>query len=138
MSCYVTLKEKGLKLTPQRTAILDAVYATHDHFDADELYLGLRADGQRISKATVYRTLDLLTAAGLIREVDLDKGHRAYEHVLGHGHHDHLLCTSCGKVIEFDDAEIEDHQNRVCSEFGFRPESHSLRIRGICADCQRT
>lgn len=129
------LTSEKLKLTRQRAAILDTIFATHGHFDADDLFFALRKNGKRISKATVYRTLELLIAAGLIRQVDLGKGHRAFEHVFGRSHHDHLICTSCGKVVEFDDPMIEELQNRVCRRFRFQPEAHSLRILGRCASC---
>ena len=129
------LASEELKLTPQREAILDAIFATHGHFDADALFFDLRKNGKRISKATVYRTLELLTAAGMIREVDIGKGHRAFEHVFGRSHHDHLICTVCGKVVEFDDPLIGELQDRVCRRFSFQPESHSLRIRGRCSSC---
>ncbi len=125
----------ALKLTPQREAILDEIVATHGHFDADDVFFSLRKQGKRISKATVYRTLELLTAAGMIREVDIGKGHRAFEHIFGRSHHDHLVCTLCGKVVEFDDPLIGELEERVCRRFSFRPESHSLRIRGKCASC---
>jgi len=129
------LASEQLKLTPQREAILENIVATHGHFDADDVFFALRKQGKRISKATVYRTLELLTAAGMIREVDIGKGHRAFEHIFGRSHHDHLVCTMCGKVVEFDDPLINELQDRVCRRFSFRPESHSLRIRGRCASC---
>ena len=129
------LASKKLKFTPQRAAILDAIFSAHGHFDADDLFFGLRKDNKRISKATVYRTLELLLAAGLIRQVDFGKGHRAFELIFGRSHHDHLICTSCGKVVEFDDPTVQELQTRVCRRFSFRPESHSLRIRGQCAGC---
>jgi len=129
------LTSAALKLTPQREAILEKIVGTHGHFDADDVFFSLRKQGKRISKATVYRTLELLTAAGMIREVDIGKGHRAFEHIFGRSHHDHLVCTLCGKVVEFDDPLINEVQDRVCRRFSFRPESHSLRIRGRCSSC---
>jgi Fur family ferric uptake transcriptional regulator len=131
------LASEELKLTRQRAAILDGIFVTHGHFDADDLFFALRKGGKRISKATVYRTLELLTAAGLIREVDVGKGHRAFEHIFGRSHHDHLICTSCGKMVEFDDPVVEELQNRVCRRFSFQGESHSLRILGRCASCRK-
>ncbi len=131
------LASENLKLTPQRVAILDTIFAAHGHFDADDLFFALRKDGKRISKATVYRTLELLIGAGLIRQLDFGKGHRAFELVFGRSHHDHLICTSCGKVVEFDDPTIQELQARVCRRLSFRPESHSLRILGRCASCRK-
>ncbi len=131
------LASENLKLTPQRAAILDTIFAASGHFDADDLFFALRKSGKRISKATVYRTLELLTGAGLIRQVDFGRGHRAFELIFGRSHHDHLICTSCGKVVEFDDPTVQELQARVCSRFTFRPESHSLRILGQCASCRK-
>jgi Fur family ferric uptake transcriptional regulator len=131
------LASENLKLTPQRAAILDTIFAARGHFDADDLFFALRKDGKRISKATVYRTLELLTGAGLIRQVDFGRGHRAFELIFGRSHHDHLICTSCGKVVEFDDPTVQELQARVCGRFTFRLESHSLRILGQCASCRK-
>ncbi|MFC1736338.1 Fur family transcriptional regulator [Candidatus Hydrogenedentota bacterium] len=114
---------------------MDAVFATHSHFDADELLFSFRRKGLPVSKATIYRTLELLIKSGLVRILDYDDAHHHYEHVFGHEHHDHLVCKACGSIAEFDNQEIEKLQNEVCAERGFKPESHSLRIFGLCKVC---
>ena len=129
------LGENNLKATPQRRAVLEAVFATHSHFDADELVDMLRRKDKRISRATVYRVLELLAKGGFIQSMDFGESRKMYEHVVGHKHHDHLICKECGRAIEFDDALIEMLQAKVCSELNFEADSHSLRIFGRCEDC---
>ena len=85
------LLKENLKLTPQRKAVLDAVFATHQHFDADEMVQILNGRGHRISRASVYRTLDLLVRSGLVHALELGDSKKQYEHVIGHRHHDHLV-----------------------------------------------
>ncbi|MCU0725542.1 MAG: transcriptional repressor [Planctomycetes bacterium] len=129
------LKEHSFKLTGQRKKIIDAIFATHEHFSADDLHDVLREKGEAISKATVYRTLSLLAESGFIESRDFGRGQLYYEHVLGHEHHDHMICTSCGKVFEFRNAEIEKLKERIAKSRGFRMQKHSLRIFGTCKDC---
>jgi Fur family ferric uptake transcriptional regulator len=134
------LRRNGLRLTPERESILAEVYRIEGHFRPEDLVARLRSRGSRISRATVYRTLDLLVDTGLVRKETFRGGGAYYERaheVQGHGHHDHLFCTSCGAIFEFHDEEIEGLQKRVCSEFGFEPHSHSHQISGICRDCRR-
>ena len=130
------LKEHDFKLTNQRKKIIETVFASHDHFTADALYDVLREKGESISKATIYRTLSLLCESSLVESRDFGRGQLYYEHVLGHDHHDHLICNGCGKVVEFKNPELEKLQTKVAKARGFRIESHSLRIFGICKACR--
>lgn len=130
------LAENGLKFTPQRKAILETVFSTHRHFDAEELVEMLKERKKKISRATVYRTLDLMVKSGLVRAMELGEARRMYEHIVGHRHHDHLICTECGRTIEFDDGFIEFLQQRVCDRLNFRADTHSLRIFGRCEKCR--
>ncbi len=131
------LKGENLKLTPQRRRILDRVYATHDHFSADTLYAWLRQEeGPQVSRATVYRTLDVLSRGGFVAGLDTGDGGMVYEHVLGHEHHDHLVCMSCGRIDEFQDPEIEALQVKAAAAKGFTLVSHVLRLSGFCGPCQ--
>ncbi len=130
------LGKQYLKFTPQRKAIFDAVFATHQHFDADELVLILKEHGKNISRASVYRTLDLLVKSGLVHTLELGNSKKAYEHVAGHKHHDHLICLECGQTIEFDDSFIEMLQEKVCDRLNFQAQRHSLRIFGKCEKCR--
>jgi len=133
----IYLRQHALRFTPQRRAVLEEVYATHRHFDAEELFERLRAKQRNVSRATVYRTLSHLVECNLIKEVLRCRGRAQYEHTLGHSHHDHLLCVECGKVIEFHDPTIEESQRRICEAFRFEPIEHRLGIRGICWACQK-
>ncbi|HID96351.1 MAG TPA: transcriptional repressor [Candidatus Latescibacteria bacterium] len=126
----------GLRFTPERRLILREAFSIHDHFEVDDLFVRLHQKDCRISRATIYRTLDLLVKSGLLREVISGERHSHYEHILGHRHHDHLLCLKCGKVIEFSNNRIEELQKRVCEDYGFKPENHRLQIIGYCNRCQ--
>jgi Fur family ferric uptake transcriptional regulator len=129
------LKRKDLKLTGQRTAIVRRVFTTHRHFTAEELQDLLRSEKLRISKATVYRTLALLTECDLIVEHDFGQGQKYYEQIFGRVQHDHLICVSCGKIDEFTFDPISEVQERIARAKGFRPISHALHIFGLCERC---
>jgi Fur family ferric uptake transcriptional regulator len=131
------LKRKGLKTTRERTALFDEIFSAHRHFDADDLVLRMREKGKKISRATVYRTLELLTECGLVGRVRLNEEKYRYERLHKGEHHDHMICTGCGRIIEFVDPRIERLQDVVCEKYGFQPTSHSHQIRGLCASCQK-
>lgn len=131
------LAQRGLKATPQRLAVLREALTTEGHFEADQLHYRLRLAGHPISKATVYRTLELLVAGGVLRQVSLGERHAHYEHALGHRHHDHLICIDCGRVIEFTSADLERMQEEICRQHQFTPLSHWMRIVGRCRRCAR-
>lgn len=130
------LKSKGLKLTPQRRAILEEVFASREHFDVEGLFERLRKRGKRISRATIYRTLPLLAESNLIKEAFHCQDKVSYERIFGLNHHDHLLCIKCGRIIEFKDEKIEKLQEAVCKKYGFKPIEHRLGIRGYCKRCK--
>ena len=129
------LAENDLKATPQRRAVFQAVFAIHRHFDADELVNMLRQKDKKTSRATVYRVLELMVKGGFVRAMELGESKKVYEHIMGHQHHDHMICTECGKTIEFGDVLIELLQQKVCDELNFKAEWHSLRIFGRCDKC---
>lgn len=132
------LKQKGLKFTPERRTILEAACAMDTHFEADEVFLRLRQGGSgRISRATVYRTLPLLEACGLIRKVVFTDKHTHYENVYGGTHHEHLICLNCGKVIEFYRQPLEDTLEAIAHENKFKALAHKLEITGFCEQCIR-
>jgi len=130
------LRSKKLKLTGERMAILNAIFMRDSHFDAETLHAGLRAKGGDISRATVYRTLDLLVQCGLVRKDSLGSGHANYEAARDNEHHDHLICLNCGKVIEFFRPDLETLQEKICTEHAFKPMHHSLQIFGLCNNCK--
>jgi len=130
------LRGRGLKLTGERIGILEAVFLRTNHFDAETLVAELRSEGGDISRATVYRTLDLLVQCGLVRKNSLGSNHANYEAARGNDHHDHLICLNCNKVIEFFRSDLELLQEKICTEHEFYPLHHSLQIFGLCADCK--
>jgi Fur family ferric uptake transcriptional regulator len=132
------LKSHDFKLTNQRLKIIETIFETRDHFTADDLYDLLRGRGENVSKATVYRTLSLLCEGGIIESQDFGRGPLHYEAKLGEKHHDHLICTSCSKVVEFRMPELDDLQQKVARNRGFTIDSRSLRIFGICKKCRET
>lgn len=132
------LKRRSLKLTPQRERIFERAFETHDHFSAETLYGWLKDDpGLTVSRATVYRTLALLVEGGFLESLDTGQGELLYEHVLGHRHHDHIMCVECGRIEEFYDEEIERLQEAAAERKGFRLVYHNLRLFGTCAACTR-
>ncbi|MBK5260060.1 MAG: transcriptional repressor [Thermoanaerobaculia bacterium] len=131
------LQKQGLKLTGERTALLREIFSTHYHFEADELLFKMKEKGAKISRATVYRTLELLVKSGMVRRVHLGEDHYHYEHVTGNSHHDHLICTTCGGVIEFNDPILEERQHEICAKKKFTPTFHNLQILGVCDSCTK-
>lgn len=129
------LRIMGLRVTPERVRICREVYATTIHFDTEELIHRIVASGTMVSRATVYRTLDVLEACGLVKKIRQTDTRHHYEKSFGAEHHDHMFCETCGKVIEFREDEIEQLQDEVCLKFGFQPRRHSLQIYGLCKEC---
>ena len=133
------LQSKGKRTTQQRRALVDHVFARHEHFDADELIENLgrtakESDGGRISRATVYRTLDELVEAGLLRKMTLS-GRAVYEHDYGYPQHDHLYCQECDSLIEFQSEELLQLREAVARQQNFRVTGHRLIITGVCESC---
>jgi len=133
---YEHIKRTGLKKTGQRDLILDVFLRTEGHVSSEDLYEIVKREDATIGFTTVYRTLKLLQECGLARNVQSYDGRMLYEHDFKHDHHDHLICTSCGTLIEFFSETIEKIQDRITDEHRFKPISHSLRIFGICWECQ--
>lgn len=129
------LKERGLKLTNTRKTVLTAFLAIEGHVTAESLLEAAKRLDPGIGQATVFRTVKILTDAGLAREACQDDGARTYEHAFMHTHHDHLRCERCGKVVEFYDKTIERAQEAVFKRFGFTPVGHRMELRGLCPDC---
>ncbi|HYJ92916.1 MAG TPA: Fur family transcriptional regulator [Pyrinomonadaceae bacterium] len=131
------LQRAGLRRTGQRDLILEIFLRTEEHLTSEDLYRLVQREDPTVGHTTVYRTLKLLTEAGLAREVRFGDNKTYYEHHYNHEHHDHMICTECGKVIEFFSAEIEALQDQMADNFGFLPTHHSLRLWGLCSDCQK-
>ena len=130
------IQASGLRRTAQRELILEIFLETEEHLTSEDLYSVVQKHDDTVGLTTVYRTLKLLTEAGLAREVRFGDNKTYYEHHYNHDHHDHMICTDCGRVIEFFSAEIEALQDEMAGKFGFRPTHHSLRMWGVCSVCQ--
>ncbi len=130
------LQEGQYRITPERFDVLDAVLAWDDHFDADNLFIYLKNNGSKVSRATVYKTLALLHECGLVSRYRFSQGHAQYEKTTDRPHHDHMVCTKCGKIVEFENSRVERLQDDACAQFGFTPMYHSFQIFGICLECR--
>jgi Fur family ferric uptake transcriptional regulator len=131
------IQKKGLKRTSQRDLILDVFLRTERHLSNEDLYRLVQEEDASVGQTTVYRTLKLLTEAGLAREVRFGDGRTHYEHNYKHEHHDHMICSECGKIIEFYSAELEALQDAMAAKHRFEISQHLLRIIGVCAECRR-
>jgi Fur family ferric uptake transcriptional regulator len=131
------LKDNGQRATPERVKILDEVMKGSGHFDADELYAKLRSRNINVSRGTVYNTLDILVKCGLISKYRFGENHSKYEKAFGRPRHDHLICLSCGDIIEFVNEKITKLQEEVCREKNFKPQNSTFQVFGICSKCQR-
>lgn len=131
------IQAEGLRRTAQRNLILETFLDTEEHLTSDDLYFLIQKSDPSIGHTTVYRTLKLLTEAGLAREVRFGDNKTYYEHHYNHEHHDHMICTECGRVIEFFSPDIEALQDEMAEKFRFKPTHHSLRLWGLCEECQK-
>ena len=128
----------GASSNGPRDLILEIFLRTEEHLTSEDLYWLVQKEDPTVGHTTVYRTLKLLTEAGLAREVRFGDNKTYYEHHYNHEHHDHMICTECGKVIEFFSPEIEALQDPMSEKYKFRPTHHSLRIWGVCEECQKS
>jgi Fur family ferric uptake transcriptional regulator len=129
------LRERKMRVTRERMALFDEIYEQHEHIDADRLLAAMQRADMKISRATVYRNLDLLVECGLVRKHRLGRNRYLFEHIHAGQEHDHLVCTSCGRVVEFVSPGIAALQSQICRAHGFVPDQHNLQIQGVCVDC---
>ncbi len=129
------LEDHNLKHTKQRDEILDAFLEAENHITSEELHKRIRSVNSNIGYTTVYRTMKLLCDAGLATERHFDDGMARYE--IEHEHHDHLVCTRCGKIIEFECQMIEASQDKIAAQYNFRVLRHRHELYGHCESCQR-
>ena len=132
------LQSRGMRNTDQRRLLVEHVFSHHDHFDADMLIEQLPRKGEEgyVSRPTVYRTLNEFVDAGLLRKFEL-AGRAVYEHDYGYPQHDHLYCSQCQQLLEFQSEELLRLRDQVAREHQFRVTSHRLIITGVCDDCRR-
>ena len=131
-----TLQKEGLRYTQQRQEIWNELCSSDKHRDAEEIFITLRNRGLNVSRATVYRTIDVLVKNNLINKLDIGDGRARFEYNDKYIHHDHLVCTKCGKIVEFYNDKIEELQNDIAKQHNFKLLDHSHQLFGICKDCQ--
>lgn len=131
------MAQHGLKGTRQRSLIIDTFFEKGGHVSVEELWNQVRSLDQKVSVATVYRTMRLLSECGLAHARNFGDGQTRYEAAAGREHHDHLICTDCGKIVEFEDDRIEALQEAAAKAHGFKLTWHKMEMYGLCADCQR-
>lgn len=129
--------KQGLKNTPQRRLIVDIFFKSGKHLSTEELYDQIRGVDEGVGQATVYRTLKLLCEADLAREMHFGDGTARYEPITDDSHHDHLICTVCGKNQEFVNEDIERLQEELAARYGFVLTSHRMYLYGVCGDCRK-
>ncbi len=124
---------RGLRLTAQRRVIVDVVFSTDQHFTAEQLLDWSRRRDRSVSRATVYRTLPLLTASGLVREMDFGKDCKVYDpNYASHPNHSHIICQDCEKIVEFESEKIARLENEISLQLGFSVAGQRLQIMGSC------
>jgi len=131
------LREHNLPVTSQREVVAEVLFTADGHLSADDIDRMLRERGAHVGKATVYRTLDLLSQSGMVAARDFGEGFRRYERAPGRRHHEHLICLRCGKVVEFVNERLERMKTLIAEEYGFRHHHHRLEIFGTCPECQQ-
>ena len=131
------IAQKGLKATRQRDVIVDTFFESQGHLSVDELLEAVLKRDPNIGAATVYRTMKILTECGLASARHFDDGQTRYEPALDRAHHDHLICTGCHAIVEFENERIEELQENVARHHGFTVTRHKLELYGLCKACQK-
>lgn len=132
------VQKSGLRRTAQRDLILEVFLRTEKHLSSEDLYDLVKKEDPSVGQTTVYRTLKLLTEAGLASEVRFGDGRTHYEHNYNHLPHDHMVCTNCGKIIEFHLPELLTMQNKIAAQHNFAITEAFLRVQGLCENCHDT
>jgi Fur family ferric uptake transcriptional regulator len=130
------MDEKGLRSTAQRRLIIEVFFKSGEHLSIEDLWAKVRKRDPKVGYATVYRTLKMLTESGLASERRFGDGLSRYEVAHKGEHHDHLICTSCGRIVEFEDPQIELLQEQAAQRHGFTLTRHRHELYGLCPDCQ--
>jgi len=130
------LRKEGLKITPQRIAVLEEITKGKGHRESEDVYMAIKTRKTHVSRATVYRTLDILVQNGFARKLNLGDGRARYETKIDSPHHDHMICNNCGKIIEFVNDQIEKMQEEIAKYHQFTLQQHIHQLFGICKECQ--
>lgn len=130
------LKEHSQRQTPERFMVLEEIYRADGHFDADDIFFNMKEAGTRVSRATVYNTLDLLVESGLVQRQQFGKNQYYYERAYAYQQHDHIICKECGAVMEFCDPRIQEIKTMMEKMHDFNISGHSLHFFGTCGDTE--
>ncbi|TNE73302.1 transcriptional repressor [bacterium] len=130
------LKEKKHRITPERFMVLEEIYRGDGHFDADEIFFQMKDNESRVSRATVYNTLELLVECGLVQKQQFGKNQSVYERCYSFQQHDHLICQKCDAVLEFCDPRIYEIKTLMEKVHGFQIDGHSLHFYGECTNSE--
>src|SRR6059058_4066465 len=132
------LAHKNLRITSQRQAIVETVFETDEHFTAEQLLEWSRQRDKSVSRATVYRTLPLLTESGLVREMDFGKDYKFYDpNYAEHPNHNHIICQDCAKIVEFESDKLEQIEHEITRKLGFSIKAQRLQITAQCDTLKR-
>ena len=136
MSCHEVLQEKGHRLTPQRMLVIEALHNADGHISAEEIYGQLHSRYPYANISTVYRTLELLKELNLVAETNFGEGRVRY-HVAEKGHHHHLVCHTCGKIVNLEESALYRLRDTLLHDYGFDADLRHLAIPGKCSECRR-
>ncbi len=136
MSCHEVLRKKGYRLTPQRVLVIEALHHADGHISAEEIYQELHNRYPYANISTVYRTLELLKKLNLVTETDFGEGRVRY-HVAEKGHHHHLVCRSCGKIVDLKESALYSLRETLLRDYSFEADLRHLAIPGRCESCRQ-
>ena len=133
---YLASRPRPQRFTTQQRDMVQYIFSKHNHFDADELIDEMKSEGFRVSRATVYRTLNKLVDASLLRRINLET-RTVYEHDYGYAQHDHIHCEQCGTMIEFQNPQLDELIREMCEQHQVQYQGHTFVIRCVCVTCNR-
>lgn len=129
------LRQRGLRVTQERLAVFDAVFALHGHLEVEQIHRRMKLHGHDVSRATLYRNLDVLEKLGLVRKIQAGNRRVLYEHLHAGLDHGHLICRECGQVIEFMSEDVNRAMAALCAEHGFEEDENQVTVQGLCSIC---